>query len=70
MIDIFVENTRDAPGLASFLSKINILVVNIFNFISNDLISYILSEPILMFTVGVIALTGTVGILGRMLSRD
>lgn len=56
-------------AMAAFLTEIGTIVTQILSWVGS-VTSTITSTPMLLFTVGFLALGGAIGILGRLLSRN
>lgn len=56
-------------AMASFLSDIASIVTQILTWVVS-VCTTVTSQPILLFTVGFLALGGAIGIFGRLLSRN
>lgn len=55
--------------MSAFLSDVTTIVTQIISWVTS-VITLILGQPFLLFTVGFLALGGAIGILGRLLSRN
>ncbi len=55
--------------MAAFLSDIALIVTQILTWVTS-VCTTITGQPILLFTVGFLAIGGAVGIFGRLLSRN
>ena len=55
--------------MADFLSNISLVVTSIMSWVVT-VCETIIDQPILLFTVGFLAIGGAVGIFGRLLSRS
>lgn len=66
----FIERryTLTTSSMATFLGSISEIVTEIFTWVGT-VCETIVAEPLLLFTVGFLAVGGAVGILGRLLSR-
>lgn len=56
-------------AMTSFLSDISSIVTQILTWVAS-VCTTITGQPILLFTVGFLAIGGAVGIFGRLLSRN
>lgn len=56
-------------AMAAFLSDIALIVTQILSWVST-VATTITSTPLLLFTVGFLAIGGAIGIFGRLLSRN
>ena len=54
--------------MTEFLASISLVVTEILTWVAS-VCNMIVSNPILLFTVGFLAIGGAVGIFGRLLSR-
>lgn len=55
--------------MADFLTNVGLVVTEIMEWVVT-VCNTIVSQPILLFTVGFLAIGGAVGIFGRLLSRS
>lgn len=62
-----MEETPTA--MAEFLGQISLIVTEIFKWVST-VTTTIVGSPMLLFTVGFLAVGGAIGIFGRLLSRN
>lgn len=56
-------------AMSAFLSDIALIVTQILSWVST-VATTITSTPLLLFTVGFLAIGGAIGIFGRLLSRN
>lgn len=56
-------------AMAAFLSDIALIVTQILSWVTT-VATTITSTPLLLFTVGFLAIGGAIGIFGRLLSRN
>lgn len=56
-------------GMAALLADLSTVVTQIFTWIGT-IATTITSTPLLLFTVGFLAIGGAIGIFGRLLSRN
>lgn len=56
-------------AMQAFLTDIGLIVTQIFSWIP-DVTNTITESPMLLFTVGYLAVGGVIGIFGRLLSRN
>lgn len=59
----------EVDAMSAFLSDVTTIVTQIISWVTS-VITLILGQPFLLFTVGFLALGGAIGILGRLLSRN
>lgn len=59
----------ETSPMASFLSDIGLIVTQIMTWVTT-VCTTIVGQPLLLFTVGFLAIGGAVGIFGRLLSRN
>lgn len=59
----------EPTAMSAFLSDVTTIVTQIIAWVTS-VITLILGQPFLLFTVGFLALGGAIGILGRLLSRN
>lgn len=59
----------EPSAMSAFLSDVTTIVTQIIAWVTS-VITLILGQPFLLFTVGFLALGGAIGILGRLLSRN
>ena len=59
----------EANAMSAFLSDVTTIVTQIIAWVTS-VITLILGQPFLLFTVGFLALGGAISILGRLLSRN
>lgn len=59
----------EPDAMSAFLSDVTTIVTQIITWVTS-VITLILGQPFLLFTVGFLALGGAIGILGRLLSRN
>lgn len=67
------ENTSsmgEATALSAFLTAITSIVTQIVTWVTSVLSLYSADQPMLLFTVGFLAIGGAIGIIGRLLSRN
>lgn len=58
----------EATTMSAFLSNVGLVVTDVLTYVGNAA-ETIMTTPILMFTTGFLAIGGSVGILGRLLSK-
>ncbi len=58
----------EATTMAGFLGDVGTVVTKVLEWVGNSA-ETIVSTPILLFTTGFLAIGGSVGILGRLLSK-
>lgn len=58
----------EATTMATFLSSVGSVVTQVLTWVGNSA-ETIMTTPILLFTTGFLAIGGSVGILGRLLSK-
>ena len=56
--------------MADFLSNLTLIVTAILTEWVTPVINLIIGQPLLLFTVGFLAVGGAIGILGRLLSKN
>lgn len=59
----------EVTGMAALLKDLALVVAQVITWVGN-VASTITSTPILLLTVGFLVLGGTIGIFGRLLSRN
>ena len=59
----------EVTGMAALLKDLALVVTQVFTWVGT-VASTITSTPILLLTVGFLVLGGTIGIFGRLLSRN
>lgn len=60
---------ENATTLAGFLSNVSSIVTQVLTWVSS-VSTTIVGDPMLLFTVGFLAIGGAIGIFGRLLSRN
>lgn len=55
--------------MAEFLTQVSLIVTEIFKWVGT-VTTTIVDSPMLLFTVGFLAVGGAIGIFGRLLSRN
>lgn len=60
---------EEVTGMAALLKDLALIVTQVISWVGN-VASTITSTPILLLTVGFLVLGGTIGIFGRLLSRN
>lgn len=59
----------ETDAMATFLSSISTIVTSIFTWVGT-VCTTIVDTPLLLFTVGFLAVGGAIGIVGRLLARN
>lgn len=60
----------EGNALSAFLTAISSIVTQIITWVTSVLALFSADNPMLLFTVGFLAIGGAIGILGRLLSRN
>lgn len=69
LVNVLAETPTVQTGMTSLLTELGTVVTQVFSWVG-DVCTCIVGQPLLLLTTGFLVLGGTIGIFGRLLSKN